>query len=264
MASPTVALVTGGNNGLGYEIVKALLESERPYHILMGSRSVEKAQQAISKLREEVPKASDKIDVVQVDVTSDESIEKAFEQVKANIGHIDVLVNNAGGTFDPAYLAGKVSLRSCFTDAYNLNVAGTHVLTHTFVPLLLKSANPRLVFVTGLSHITKAAESYFPTPPLPAGWPKPVGFETIGYRCSKTALNALMLDWNHKLKADGVKVWSVQPGVLVTDLGGLRDKIPAMGGKHPSVGGQLIRSVVEGAKDADVGKIVGQNGIEPW
>lgn len=96
MASPTVALVTGGNNGLGYEIVKALLESEKPYHILLGSRSVEKAQQAISKLREEVPKASDKIDVVQVDVTSDKSIEKAFEQVKANVGHIDVLVNNAG------------------------------------------------------------------------------------------------------------------------------------------------------------------------
>ncbi|KAK3898727.1 hypothetical protein C8A05DRAFT_37682 [Staphylotrichum tortipilum] len=263
-ASLTVVLVTGGNNGLGYEIVKALLESEKPYHILMGSRSLEKAQRAIDKLRGECPRATDKIEPMEVDITSDDSIEKAFQQVKASVGHIDVLVNNAGATFEPAYMAGKLSLRSCFTEAFNVNVAGTQVLTHTFVPLLLGSANPRLVFVTGLSHITKAAESYFPTPPLPAGWPKQIGFETIGYRCSKTAVNMLMLDWNHKLRADGVKVWAVQPGVLVTDLGGLRDKIASMGGAHPSLGGQLVQSVIEGAKDADVGKIVGRDGIEPW
>ena len=47
-----------------------------------------------------------------------------------------------------------------------------------------------------------------------------IRFETIGYRCSKTALNMLILDWSHKLKADGVKVWGVGPGMLETDLGG--------------------------------------------
>jgi hypothetical protein len=66
-------------------------------------------------------------------------------------------------------LAGRISLRSCFTDAFNVNVAGTQVMTHTSIPLLLKSADPRLVFMTSLSHITKAAEIFFPTPPLPAG-----------------------------------------------------------------------------------------------
>jgi NAD(P)-dependent dehydrogenase (short-subunit alcohol dehydrogenase family) len=146
-----------------------------------------------------------------------------------------------------------------------VNVAGTHVLTWTFMPLLLKSADPRLIFVAGLSNITLASQAYFPTPPQPAGWPKKMDyFETIGYRCSKTALNMLMLDWNHKLKEDGVKVWGAGPGFLATDLGNVRQKIKEMGGGHPSIGGKLLRSVVEGDRDNDVGKIVRKDDISPF
>lgn len=137
-------------------------------------------------------------------------------------------------------------------------------MTWTFMPLLLKSADPRLIFVAGLSGITLASKAYFPTPPQPAGWPKEIDFDTIAYRCSKTALNMLMLDWNHKLKEDGVKVWAVGPGFLETDLGNMREKIKKMGGGHPSIGGKLLKSVVEGERDADVGKIVVKDGIGPF
>jgi len=63
-----------------------------------------------------------------------------------------------------------VSLRDCFNKAYDVNVAGTQVMTWIFMPLLLKSTEPRLIFVAGLSSITQASEKYFPTPPQPAGW----------------------------------------------------------------------------------------------
>lgn len=96
MASPKIVLVTGGNNGIGYETVKALLQSDKAYHVLLGSRSLEKAELAIETLRKECPESTNTVEVVQVDLTSDESIEKAFEQVKASQGHIDVLINNAG------------------------------------------------------------------------------------------------------------------------------------------------------------------------
>jgi NAD(P)-dependent dehydrogenase (short-subunit alcohol dehydrogenase family) len=96
MASRKVALVTGGNNGIGYETVKALLQSKRPYQLLVGSRSIEKGKLAIDKLRKECPDATNTLEFLQVDLTSDESIEKAFEQVKASPGHLDVLINNAG------------------------------------------------------------------------------------------------------------------------------------------------------------------------
>lgn len=145
-----------------------------------------------------------------------------------------------------------------------MNVAGTQVLTWTFMPLLLKSADPRLIFVAGLSQINEASVAYFPTPPQPAGWPKTIDFETIGYRCSKMALNMLMVDWNHKLKEDGVKVWGVGPGFLATGLGNLPDKLKEMGAAHPRVGGLLLRSVVEGERDADVGKIVNKDGISQF
>lgn len=97
MASRKIVLVTGGNNGIGYETVKALLESQKPYHVLMGSRSVEKAKAAIEKLKAEVPGTSNNtVEILQVDLTSDESIEKAFAEVKGRHGYLDVLVNNAG------------------------------------------------------------------------------------------------------------------------------------------------------------------------
>lgn len=115
--------------------------------------------------------------------------------------------------------------------------------------------------MAGLANLTQASESYFPTPPQPAGWPKKIDFETIGYRCSKTALNMLMLDWSHKLKEDGVKVWGVGPGFLATNLGHIPEKAKAMGAGHPSIGATLLKKVVEGERDADVGKIVLKDGL---
>lgn len=173
--------------------------------------------------------------------------------------------NIPGATFDLEFVAGKVSLRECFTKAYDVNVAGTQVMTWKFMPLLLKSTDPRLIFVSGLSAITLASQKYFPTPLQPAGWPKNIDFETIGYRCSKTALNMMMVDWAHKLKEDGVKVWGVGPGMLATNLGHLPpEKVKAMNLGHPSAGGQLLRKVVEGERDADAGKLINKDGISAF
>lgn len=96
MATRKIVLVTGGNNGIGYEAVKAFLQSTKPYHVLMGSRSLDKAKLAIETLQQECPQSANIVEPVQVDLTSDESIEKAFEQVKASPGRIDTLINNAG------------------------------------------------------------------------------------------------------------------------------------------------------------------------
>ncbi|KAJ7661327.1 hypothetical protein DFH06DRAFT_988064 [Mycena polygramma] len=160
MASPQIVLVTGGNNGIGYETVKALFEADKPYHVLLGSRSLEKAKKAIEKLHEQCPASTNTVEAVHVDLTSDESIERAYAQIEADHGHIDALVNNAGATFDLEYLAGKVSLRECFTKAYDVNLAGTHVLTATLIPLLLKSSDPRLriysVFNQGMTGVRSA------------------------------------------------------------------------------------------------------------
>lgn len=95
---PEIVLVTGGNTGIGYETVKALLESPKSYHILLGSRSLPKAHTAIERLKTEIPGLMNTVEALQVDLDSDESIEAAFETVKKEHGVIDVLLNNAGWT----------------------------------------------------------------------------------------------------------------------------------------------------------------------
>lgn len=79
-------------------------------------------------------------------------------------------------------MRGQIGLREAFNRAYDMNVTGAHITSFEFMPLLLKSSDPRLLFVAGLSMMTQVAKGpYFPTPPLPGGWPKEVAFETIGY-----------------------------------------------------------------------------------
>ena len=88
--------VTGGNTGLGWESIKALLESSNTYNILMGSRSISKAEDAIKALQKEVPETKSTVTPVQIDVVDDTSIENAFKEISSKHGHLDVLINNSG------------------------------------------------------------------------------------------------------------------------------------------------------------------------
>ena len=96
MASPKIAVVTGANNGIGYEAVKALLESDKAYHVYLGSRSVEKGKAALERVRAEVPKTANTVELLPLDLANDQSIENATEQIKSGSGRVDILVNNAG------------------------------------------------------------------------------------------------------------------------------------------------------------------------
>jgi hypothetical protein len=62
-----------------------------------------------------------------------------------------------GANFDMEFIQGKSTLRESFSKAYDVNVAGAHVLTWTMIPLLLESSDPRLLFIGGLSSVTLAA-----------------------------------------------------------------------------------------------------------
>ena len=74
----------------------------------------------------------------------------------------------------------------------------------------------------------------------------------------------MMLGWATLLKEDGVKVFAISPGFLATGLGGDPERLKKAGAKDPKIGGELIRDVVEGKRDADVGKVVNQDGTQPW
>lgn len=94
--SSKIILITGGNTGLGLEIVRALCRSPESYKILLAGRSLEKATAAIEKLASKQLNGSTTVEPIQLDVEDDESINSAFKFVEEQFGRLDILVNNAG------------------------------------------------------------------------------------------------------------------------------------------------------------------------
>lgn len=269
MTDKTIVLITGANTGLGLEIVKSLYANfAKHYHIILGARSIDKANEAIASVQQSQASKDSQttFEAVQIDLESDASISAAYEHIKATHPRIDALVNNGGAAFDNEMTSGRLTAREAWNKAYDVNVSGTQVMTTTFVPLLLESSDPRLIFVTsGLSTLEGARDPNSPRYMVPpAGWPKPAGLSFIAYRSSKTALNMLMIDWDRILKNDGVKVWCISPGLLATGLGGNPEALKKIGAEDPVVGGNFVRDVLEGKRDSDTGKVINRGGVQPW
>ena len=227
-----VVFVTGANTGLGYETIKALYKSTTPYSIVVGCRSTSNGETAIAALKQEVPSSPSTFDVVEVDVASDESINKAIEFISSRFGRLDVLVNNAGASYDYALADGHLSIKEAWNKSWDTNVAGAQVLTSAAVPLLLRSSDPRLLFLaTGTSSLaitenfTIPSMQHFNASP-PAGWPKPKKLtDLMSYSSAKAGLNMMMRQWHRILLNDGVKVWAVSPGFSATGLGGVGPEV---------------------------------------
>lgn len=163
--------------------------------------------------------------------------------------------------------------RELFNKSYDVNVSSTQVMTSAFAPLLIASKSPRLLFLTsGLATLEGAHKSYLTklAGDVPRGWPKEGIRTAVAYRSSKTALNMMMLSWHHLLRGDGVRVWSISPGFLATSLGGKPEVLKKAGAGDPATGAELIKNVIEGKRDEDVGKVIGQpawvgeTGIQAW
>lgn len=208
-------------------------------------------------------------------MSSDASIEATVKDIGEKHGRLDALVNNAGAGFDGKIRDGSMSIREAFNASWDTNVSGTHVLTHLAIPLLLKSSDPRIMFVTsGTSSIYETEpENWGNMQHLPRlnaspdkGWPKQKEVNPItSYRSTKAGLNMLMREWVRILKEDGVKVWAISPGFLATGLGGVpKEALLKMGALEPHVGGEFVRDVVQGKHDDRVGKVIRSNQVQPW
>ncbi|KAL6691393.1 hypothetical protein J3F84DRAFT_397707 [Trichoderma pleuroticola] len=237
---------------------KALLQSTESYHILLGSRSMSKAADAIAKLVELVPTTQNTVEGIQIDIADDESIQRAAHMIAKQWGRVDVLVL----TFDILIGTDATNARSVFNDTYNINVSGTNMMTLLIASLLLKSPSPRLLFLTsGLSTMGGFRQSHILVQSVELGWPKKDFATAQAYRCSKAAINMLMLIWNFTLKQDGVRTWAIAPGLLATSMVGDPEVLKQRGAQPPSLGGQFIRSVIEGERDSDVGKVIARDGV---
>jgi NAD(P)-dependent dehydrogenase (short-subunit alcohol dehydrogenase family) len=212
--TPTIiALVTGANRGLGYATARRL--GELGATVLVSARTSEKAHDAAAGLRSVGVWA----DPVTLDVTSWQSVEQAAAHVAEAYGRLDALVNNAGilpEAFAPE-ATHPLDLR-LFESAFATNVFGAVAVTQAFLPLLERSDAGRIVNVS--STMGSLVEQLNPDSPyyslvLPA------------YQSSKAALNALTISLSKALIDTSIKVNSVCPGWVQTDLGGADNRAAA-------------------------------------
>lgn len=248
-ASKRIVLITGGNNGIGLAACE-LFSTQPGYHCIMASRSLEKGQQALSSLKSSHPSAD--ISLVQLDVTSDTSIAAAVEHVKSTHGgRLDVLINNAG--ICPVEFSREL-LRECF----ETNSVSPGLVTQAFAPLLLRSSEPRLVYVSSvLGSIT--------TRGVPDDLAYAADFKA--YRMSKAALDMLVAcdAWEYRGK---VKVFAFCPGYVISDLAGMRQAKEEQGvAKTPDTSARGLLAIAGGKRDGEQGKFVhGEEAgnVYPW
>ena len=209
----TVALVTGGNRGLGLATVRALAAGGA--HVLLAGRDPDRAGRAAAGLR------SDGLDVAALvlDVTDPASVAAAAERVARAPGRLDVLVNNAGvlpeaTDAEPHEFAGLAAFRA----TYAVNVFGPVAVTEAFLPLLRRSPAGRVVNVS--SRMGSLADHADPASPYAA-------MTVPAYRSSKAALNSVTVGLAQVLAGTGVVVTAVCPGFVRTDLTpGSREQAP--------------------------------------
>jgi NAD(P)-dependent dehydrogenase (short-subunit alcohol dehydrogenase family) len=189
----SVVVVTGANRGLGLEVARRC--AVRGDAVVLGSRDPTAGRPAADEIgRDVLP--------VALDVTDPDGLAAAAAAVEGAFGRVDVLVNNAAVHYDTWQNAVDVDL-GVVREAVETNVLGAWQATLAFLPLLRRSAHPRVVMVSS-----------------EGGSLASMGGGTPAYSVTKAALNALTRVLAGDLRRDGVLVNAVCPGWTATDMGG--------------------------------------------
>jgi NAD(P)-dependent dehydrogenase (short-subunit alcohol dehydrogenase family) len=191
-----VALVTGANRGIGLEVCRQL--AGRGYTVVLGSRDAEKGRRAAAT----IPGGPGRVLAWHLDVTSADDIEQARARAVEELGHLDALINNAAILYDTWQRVADADLDQVRA-AFETNVLGAWRMVHAFLPLLRRSAHPRVVNVSSESGSLASMGSNAPA-----------------YNLSKAALNALTRMLALDLRRHRILVNSVCPGWVATDMGG--------------------------------------------
>jgi len=203
-----VALVSGGNRGIGLEIVRQL--AERGLTVVLGSRDGEQGRAAAAGL-------SGGVVVRQLDVADPESVDRLSHSVEEEFGRLDVLVNNAGITNDEGQRGVDADLERV-REALETNLLGAWRLCEAAIPFMQRIGYGRIVNIsTGMAAL------------------EDMGGGSPGYRVSKTGLNALTRILASELRGSGILVNSVCPGWVQTDMGGSRAPRPVEEGAEGAV-----------------------------
>ncbi|MDA0563285.1 SDR family NAD(P)-dependent oxidoreductase [Streptomonospora sp. S1-112] len=199
-----VALVSGATRGIGRQIAEQL--ALRGMTVLVGARDAAAGERAAAEIRD----AGGSAYAVPLDVTDAASVAAARAWIDDRIGRLDVLVNNAGIAGDPAAQAPGSADLAVVRDVFDTNVFGAVALTEAVWDLLVRSPAARVVNLSSdVGSLTQARDPGHYLSRLP-------GF--LAYGPSKTALNAVTVQYAKALARHGGLVNAAAPGACDTDL----------------------------------------------
>lgn len=230
------AFVTGANKGIGFEVTREL--ARMGFHVFLGARNEKAGKAAADKLNHE-GKTEGNVSFLEIDVSQPESIKRAAEDFAKHTDRLDALVNNAGILLDEDKSALTIT-PLIFEETLRTNTLGPWLVAQAFVPLLQKSAAPRIVNVSsGGGQLDGGADGWAP-----------------GYCVSKTALNGVTVQLAAALPKFAINC--VCPGWVRTDMGGA--------GATRSIG-EGAAGIVWLAADAPqglTGKFLRDREVIPW
>lgn len=188
-----IAVVTGGNRGIGFAICKALKDAG--LKVVLTGRSEALSRQAANEIG---------VDYAVIDVSKPASIESFAQYAKRKYGRIDVLVNNAGVLLDPHDRPSLFDAKmDDIKDTMQTNVYGPIRLVQLIVPIMRQNDYGRIVNISsGMGQLSDMNDGY------------------IAYRMSKTALNAVTRVTSEEVKGENILVNSMCPGWVKTEMGG--------------------------------------------
>jgi len=241
MSETKIVLVTGANKGIGYEIAAGL--GALGWSVGVGARDDQRREAAVEKLRAGGADAFG----VPVDVTDDASVAAAAGLIEERAGRLDVLVNNAGitgGRPQEPTAVNPATVRA----AVETNVIGVIRVTNAVLPLLRRSASPRIVNMSSsVGSLTLQS-----TPGVEVG---PI---SAAYAASKTFLNAVTVQYVKELRDTGILINAACPGYVATDLNGFR------GVRTPEQGAAIAIRLATLPDDGPTGGFFDDAGVVPW
>jgi NAD(P)-dependent dehydrogenase (short-subunit alcohol dehydrogenase family) len=191
-----VVLITGANRGIGLEIGKQLLAKD--FTVVFTMRNMAIGRPIVNDIRKEYKKAW----FHQLDVSEEQSIADVVTYFEENCERLDVLINNAAILHDQNHASVQVSLPD-MRETMETNLYGPMMITRAMIPFLKKSDDPRVINLSStMGQLSSMGAGY------------------AAYRISKTALNALTVIQSKELVRDGIKVNSMCPGWVKTEMGG--------------------------------------------
>jgi NAD(P)-dependent dehydrogenase (short-subunit alcohol dehydrogenase family) len=239
-----IALVTGGNKGIGFEVARQL--ARKGFHVFLGARNEEGGKAAAQKLNREAEEEGSAentrrgaVTALKIDISKPESIRRAAEEFSRTSDRLDVLVNNAGILLDDDNAILTIT-PEIFETTLRTNTLGALLVSQAFVPFLKKSAVPRIVNVSsGGGQLTDGADGWAPA-----------------YCISKTALNGVTSQLAAALPKFAVS--SVCPGWVRTDMGGTNAT------RSIAEGATGIVWLAADAPQSETGKFWRDRKVIPW